>query len=83
MKKYASHYVITIDNQYLKQYIVKISNAQVVELLPLTEEVESVEWLPGVIQLEWRDNKIIAYHLFPFDFTLMQSVVETQRKQLL
>ena len=69
MKKYASHHVITIDNQYLKQYIVKISNAKVVEMPPLTEEGVSVEWFPGAIQLDWRDYQIIAYHLFPFDFT--------------
>ena len=83
MKKYASHYIQTIDNQYLKQYIVEISDGQVIGLLPLLEEVESVEWLPGIIELKSFDDKIVAYHLFPFDFTLMQPVDETQRKQLL
>ncbi len=82
MKRFASHYVITVDGEHLKQYVVELENEEVVRYFPLLEETESTEWLPGVIELKKNGKHIVAYHLYPFDFILMKPVGETQRKQL-
>ena len=68
MKRFASHYLYAPDTGFLKQQVV---------------EIESVEWLPGVIELTQVKDKFCAYLLFPFDFTMMQPVAETRRRQLL
>lgn len=79
IKRFASHYIITPNYSYLKQYVIEVNDGYVVNFFMLTEEIESVEWLPGVIELIQDGKQIRAYHLSPFDFTLMRSVGETQR----
>ena len=83
MKRFASHYLYVPDTGFLKQQVVEMEGEYVVRFFPLTEEIESVEWLPGVIELTQVKDKFCAYLLFPFDFTMIQPVAETRRKQLL
>lgn len=84
MKRYASHYLFVPDIGFLKQYAVELNEGQVVNFFPLTEEIESVEWMPGVIVLEADilTSGLTPYLLYPFDFTTMQPVAETRRRQL-
>ncbi|MEG0887554.1 MULTISPECIES: hypothetical protein [Bacteroides] len=84
MKRFASHYLFVPDMGFLKQYVVELDEGRVVRYFPLTEEIESVEWMPGVIVLstEKAEKYFSAFLLFPFDFTTMQPVAETQRRQL-
>ena len=53
------------------------------ELNRFVSERRKMEWLPGVIELTQVKDKFCAYLLFPFDFTMMQPVAETRRRQLL
>ncbi|MBP6065128.1 hypothetical protein [Bacteroides sp.] len=84
MKRFASHYLFVPESGFLKQYVVELEEERVVRFFPLTEEIESVEWMPGVIVLskEKAEDLFSAFILYPFDFTTMQPVAETQRKQL-
>ena len=84
MKRFASHYLFVPESGFLKQYEVELEEERVVRFFPLTEEIESVEWMPGVIVLskEKAEDLFSAFILYPFDFTTMQPVAETQRKQL-
>ncbi len=84
MKRFASHYLFVPESGFLKQYVVELEGERVVRFFPLTEEMESVEWMPGVIVLskEKAEDLFSAFILYPFDFTTMQPVAETQRKQL-
>ena len=84
MKRIASHYLFVPESGFLKQYVVELEEERVVRFFPLTEEIESVEWMPGVIVLskEKAEDLFSAFILYPFDFTTMQPVAETQRKQL-
>ena len=84
MKRFASHYLFVPESVFLKQYVVELEEERVVRSFPLTEEIESVEWMPGVIVLskEKAEDLFSAFILYPFDFTTMQPVAETQRKQL-
>lgn len=85
MKRFASHYLLIPAVGYMKQQVVEITDEGVVRgVFPLTEEIESVEWMPGVIVLskEKAEDLFSAFILYPFDFTTMQPVAETQRKQL-
>ena len=84
MKRFASHYLFVPESGFLKQYVVELEEERVVRFFPLTEEIESVEWMPGVIVLskEKAEDLFSAFILCPFDFTTMQPVAETQRKQL-
>lgn len=83
MKRFASHYLYVPDTGFLKQQVVEMKGKYVVRFFPLTEEIESVEWLPGVIELTIIEDKLCAYLSYPFDFTRMQPVAETRRRQLL
>lgn len=83
MKRFASHYLYKPETGFLKQQVVEIEGEFVVKFFPLTEEIESVEWMPGVIELVSVEGSFYAYLLYPFDFTTMQPVAETLRKQLL
>ena len=84
MKRFASHYLFVPESGFLKQYVVELEEERVVRFFPLTEEIESVEWMPGVIVLskEKAEDLFSAFILYPFDFTTMQPVAETQRRQL-
>lgn len=81
-RRFASHYLITTDGDYLKYYIVELDNNCVMNYFPMQDETEAVEWIPGVIELKKEKDKTIAFHLFPFDFISMKPVGETQRRQL-
>ena len=84
MKRFSSHYIITTNLEYLKQHVIELNDSgEVINIFPLTEELESIEWLPGAIELKNIDNRIIAFHYFPYNFTLMKPVDETLRRQLL
>ena len=82
MKRFASNYIISTNNEKLRQHVVEIDNGCVIDVYPLPQEVESTEWLPGVIELKNSNNKIIAVHMYPFDFISMKPVVETQHTLL-
>lgn len=83
MKRFASHYLLTPRSGFLKQQVVELEEGCVMRFFSLTEEAESVEWMPGVILLEEEEGgSLAAFWLYPFDFTTMQPVAETQRKQL-
>ncbi len=86
MKRYASHYLFVPGSGYLKQHVIEVEDGYVRRMFPLTEEIEDVEWLPGVIELQLEliqeEEQWVPYLLFPFDFTSMQPVAGTQRKQL-
>ncbi|MBC8594486.1 hypothetical protein H8744_14825 [Oscillospiraceae bacterium N12] len=82
MKRFASHYLYIPEKGYLKQFVIEMEEEFVAKFFPLTEEIESVEWMPGVIELIPDRGSFRAYLLYPFDFTSMQPVAETQRKQL-
>ena len=82
-RRYASHYLCNLHNDYLKYYVVEVVDGIPGDYFPLHDEVEAVEWLPGVIELEQKDGKIYAYHLYPYDFIEMKPVAETQRRLLL
>ncbi len=83
MKRYASHYIISQISEPKKYYVIEVENGNVMNTFPLINEIESVEWLPGVIEVVEVDNEKRAYHLYPFDFTSMKPVDETQRILLL
>lgn len=83
MKRFASHYLFSPEQGFLKQQVVELEGEFVVRTFPLTEEIESVEWMPGVIELTpGAAGGLYAYLLYPFDFTSMQPVAGTQRRQL-
>ncbi|WP_300813464.1 hypothetical protein [uncultured Bacteroides sp.] len=83
-RRYAAHYLRLPDSHFLRQHVVEVENGCVVRMFPLNEEIEDVEWLPGLIALETsnEDGVPIPYYYYPFDFTLMQPVAGTQRRQL-
>lgn len=83
MKRYASHYLFHPERGYLKQYAIEVEEGHVARIFPLSEEIEGTEWLPGVIVLHREpDDSLAPFLLYPFDFTTMQPVAETQRRQL-
>lgn len=82
MKRFASHYLYVAGSGFLKQYVIEMEEERVVKFFPLTEEIESVEWMPGIIELVSEEDKLSAYHSYPFDFKTMQPVGGTQRRQL-
>lgn len=82
MKRFASHYLYVPDTGFLKQYVIEMEEGCIVRFFPFTDEIESVEWMPGVIELVSEEEKLYAYLLYPFDFTTMQPVAGTLRKQL-
>lgn len=84
MRRFSSHYIITTKPEYLKQHVIELNDSgEVIDIFPLIGEMEDVEWFPGAIELKYIDNRLLAFHYFPFDFTLMKPADETQRKQLL
>ena len=83
MKRYASHYLFLPERGYLKQHAIEVEAGRVVRIFPLSEEIEDTEWLPGVIVLHREsDASLTPFLLYPFDFTTMQPVAGTQRRQL-
>ncbi len=76
---YASHYVYVPGQGFLKQQVVEVDEGRVAGFFALEGERPSIEWLPGVLRIE-EDGRL--YHYFPFDFTAMQPVCGTRRKQL-
>ncbi len=85
MKRFAAHYINNLETgESHKQAVVEIDTyGYVSTVFSLIQEIESAEWLPGVIELAHEDDNLVAYHLYPFDFTRMQPVGETLRKRLL
>lgn len=83
MKRYASHFVILPEQDYLKQHVVELENGYVVNVFPLTEELEDIEWLPGAIYLAQTEGGLTATYVPDFDITTMQPAAGTRRKQLL
>lgn len=113
MKRYASHYVLSPDMEWIRLHVVEVDGGEI-KLYPVSEELHSIEWLPGVILLLPKNGNAIRqesylqdifilakhsslqetfltirseeweiFYLSPFDFTLMQPVSETRRRQLL
>lgn len=83
--RYASHYLHVPDQGYLRMQIVEVVDGYVRAVTPFEgNEVAHVEWCPGVIMLEWdaRHEGYIPFACYPFDFTAMQVVGETQRRRL-
>lgn len=77
--RYASHYIYVPGRGFLKQQGVEVENGHVCCLFSLEGEMAHVEWLPGILAIE-DDGQL--FHYFPFDFTTMQPVFGTQRRQL-
>lgn len=50
MKRYASHYVLSPDMEWIRLPVVEIDGEEI-KLYPVSEELHSIEWLPGVILL--------------------------------
>ena len=83
VRRYASHYICLSPDHYLRQHVVETIDGQAGKVYPLEGEPEDVEWLPGVIALaEDPDGIVRAYHFYPYDFTALRPVDETQRRQL-
>lgn len=82
MRRIASNYIITTNNEKLRLHVVEIEDECVIKTYPLTYETEAVEWLPGAIELKNCNNQIIAVHMYPFDFISMKPVDETRHTQL-
>ena len=79
MRRYASHYIYVPGRGYLKNHAVEVEAGRMVRLIPLEGEMAATEWLPGVLRVE-EDGQV--FHYFPFNFSSLQPVAGTRRRQL-
>lgn len=82
MNRYASHYLYVPEVGFLKHHAVEVEAGRVVRYFALNDEHEDTQWLPGIIEITSTET-MVAFHLFPFDFTEMKPVDETRRRQLM